>query len=42
MSLYAESSAVLAWLLDEAAGTFVRQTPDVRRAWLGSPDPESL
>lgn len=26
MSLYAESSAVLAWLLDEAAGTFVRQT----------------
>ena len=26
MSLYAESSAVLAWLLDEAAGAFVRQT----------------
>jgi hypothetical protein len=26
MSLYAESSAVLAWLLDEATGTFVRQT----------------
>lgn len=26
MSLYAESSAVLAWLLDEAAGPFVRQT----------------
>lgn len=26
MSLYAESSAVLAWLLDEAAGTVVRQT----------------
>ena len=26
MSLYAESSAVLAWLLDEDAGTFVRQT----------------
>ena len=26
MSLYAESSAVLAWLLDEAAGRFVRQT----------------
>lgn len=26
MSVYAESSAVLAWLLDEAAGTFVRQT----------------
>lgn len=26
MSLYAESSAVLAWLLDEPAGTFVRQT----------------
>jgi predicted nucleic acid-binding protein len=26
VSLYAESSAVLAWLLDEAAGTFVRQT----------------
>lgn len=26
MSLYAESSAVLAWLLDESAGTFVRQT----------------
>ncbi len=25
MSLYAESSAVLAWLLDEAAGTVVRQ-----------------
>jgi len=26
MSLYAESSAILAWLLDEEAGTFVRQT----------------
>lgn len=26
MSLYAESSAVLAWLLDEPAGTVVRQT----------------
>lgn len=26
MSLYAESSAVLAWLLDETAGTFVRKT----------------
>ena len=26
MSLYAESSAVLAWLLDEEAGTFVRKT----------------
>lgn len=26
MSLYAESSAVLAWLLDEKAGTYVRQT----------------
>ena len=26
MSLYAESSAVLAWLLNEEAGTFVRQT----------------
>jgi predicted nucleic acid-binding protein len=26
VSLYAESSAVLAWLLDEPAGTFVRQT----------------
>ena len=26
MSLYAESSAVLAWLLDEDAGTFVRRT----------------
>jgi predicted nucleic acid-binding protein len=26
MSLYAESSAVLAWLLDEAVGTFVRRT----------------
>ena len=26
MSLYAESSAVLAWLLDEATGTLVRQT----------------
>ena len=26
MNLYAESSAVLAWLLDEAAGTVVRQT----------------
>jgi hypothetical protein len=26
MSLYVESSAVLAWLLDEAAGTFVRET----------------
>jgi len=26
MSLYAESSAVLAWLLDEPAGSFVRQT----------------
>lgn len=26
MSLYAESSAVLAWLLDEQAGTFVRRT----------------
>lgn len=26
MSLYAESSAVLAWLLDEAAATFVRRT----------------
>lgn len=26
MNLYAESSAVLAWLLDEAAGTFVRHT----------------
>ncbi len=26
MSVYAESSAVLAWLLDDAAGTFVRQT----------------
>lgn len=26
MSLYAESSAVLAWLLDEEAGTFVRRT----------------
>lgn len=26
MSLYAESSAVLAWLLDEPAGAFVRQT----------------
>jgi predicted nucleic acid-binding protein len=26
MSLYAESSAVLAWLLDEEAGSFVRQT----------------
>jgi predicted nucleic acid-binding protein len=26
VSLYAESSAVLAWLLDEAPGTFVRQT----------------
>ena len=26
MSLYAESSAVLAWLLDETAGTFVRRT----------------
>ena len=26
MSLYAESSAVLAWLLDEQAGTTVRQT----------------
>lgn len=26
MSLYAESSAVLAWLLDEPAGTFVRKT----------------
>jgi len=26
VTLYAESSAVLAWLLDEPAGTFVRQT----------------
>jgi hypothetical protein len=26
VSLYAESSAVLAWLLDEEAGTFVRTT----------------
>ena len=26
MSLYAESSAVLAWLLDEPDGTFVRRT----------------
>lgn len=26
MNLYAESSAVLAWLLDEAASSFVRQT----------------
>jgi PIN domain len=26
VSLYAESSAVLAWLLDEEAGTFVRKT----------------
>lgn len=26
MSVYAESSAVLAWLLDEDAGAFVRQT----------------
>ena len=26
MSLYAESSAVLAWLLDEPAGAFVRKT----------------
>ncbi len=26
MSLYAESSAVLAWLLDEDAGSFVRRT----------------
>ena len=26
MSLYAESSAVLAWLLDEPAGVFVRKT----------------
>jgi predicted nucleic acid-binding protein len=26
VSLYAESSAVLAWLLDEPAGTFVRKT----------------
>jgi hypothetical protein len=26
MSLYVESSAVLTWLLDEAAGTFVRET----------------
>ena len=26
MNLYAESSAVLAWLLDEPAGSFVRQT----------------
>ncbi len=26
MNLYAESSAVLAWLLDEAASAFVRQT----------------
>jgi predicted nucleic acid-binding protein len=26
VSLYVESSAVLAWLLDEPAGTFVRQT----------------
>jgi len=26
VSLYAESSAVLAWLLDEEAGAFVRQT----------------
>ena len=25
MNLYAESSAVLAWLLDESTGTFVRQ-----------------
>jgi hypothetical protein len=29
MSLYAESSAVLAWLLDEAAGVFVRQVTRV-------------
>jgi uncharacterized protein with PIN domain len=26
VSLYAESSAVLAWLLDEPAGVFVRET----------------
>ena len=26
MSVYAESSAVLAWLLDEEAGTYVRRT----------------
>jgi predicted nucleic acid-binding protein len=36
MSLYAESSAVLAWLLDEKAGTFVRQTLSERTTVLAS------
>lgn len=36
MSLYAESSAVLAWLLDEKAGTFVRRALSERTAVLAS------
>lgn len=36
MSLYAESSAVLAWLLDEEAGTFVRRTLAERPTVLAS------
>ncbi len=36
MTLYAESSAVLAWLLDEEAGAFVRQTLSERLVVLAS------
>jgi predicted nucleic acid-binding protein len=36
VSLYAESSAVLAWLLDEDAATFVRQTLSGGRIVLAS------